>query len=488
MTIGSLAVNVVARTGNLVRGMNRARSAVKGFTVYAAGVVATAGGLLTLAVRNASDAAETMSKFDVVFGGRAKAVSEFASTVATATNRSKHELYGFLAGFQDLFVPMGATSQQAEVMSRQLTQLAIDLGSFNNMNDADVVRDLMAAMTGSGEVMKKYGVIVSESAVKQELLNSGLDPKQATEAQKAFARLEIIMRGTTAAQGDAVRTAEGFANQVKGLKSELYDLSVEVGSQILPTITPFVSMLREAVSATTDATAGAGLFSKGLALIGDVVHTVRLAFVKLQAVVTGVFAWVVRKITEVVSFAVKSVNKLPGVEIDEPELLNALADELEGAAVRLNEKFEKLLISATPSERMARQGAKAAIAPIAAAASAPAGQLPQAVQSLFARLGGGIASLTGAGGPLASAALGAGGRLGELLMSRSGPQRYASLAEIQSEDRLLDERSGRNEPIKEVAKGTNKLVELFTEVRDSLVGKGTRAFAGLQLGVKVNKI
>ena len=48
-------------------------------------------------------------------------------------------------------------------------------------------------------VMKKYGVIVSEAAVKQELLNQGIDPKTASDQQKVQARMNIIMAGTTAA-------------------------------------------------------------------------------------------------------------------------------------------------------------------------------------------------------------------------------------------------------------------------------------------------
>ena len=47
-----------------------------------------------------------------------------------------------------------------------------------------MLRDLHAALTGSGEVMKKYGVLVNEAAAKQEVLNQGLDPKVATDQQK----------------------------------------------------------------------------------------------------------------------------------------------------------------------------------------------------------------------------------------------------------------------------------------------------------------
>ena len=44
-------------------------------------------------------------------------------------------------------------------------------------------------------------------------------------ARKVMARMAIIMRGTTAAQGDAVRTGGSFANQMKRLKGSLADVA-----------------------------------------------------------------------------------------------------------------------------------------------------------------------------------------------------------------------------------------------------------------------
>ena len=140
-------------------------------------------------------------------------------------------------------MPLGFDPSAAKEMSKQVTQLAVDLGSFNNMADDAVLRDLHAALTGSGEVMKKYGVLVSEAAVKQELLNQGMDPKVATDQEKVLARLSIIMAGTTAAQGDAIRTSDSFANQMKRLNATLDDTKVAVGEAVLPALTALVGDL-----------------------------------------------------------------------------------------------------------------------------------------------------------------------------------------------------------------------------------------------------
>lgn len=211
------------------------------------GASAAIGSAFLVAINKAGSAAEVMSKFNVVFGNSATAMKNWSDSLAANIGRAKNEVYGFTAGLQDLFVPLGFSANAAEDMTKQVTQLAYDLASFNNKADADVVNDLQAALTGSGEVMKKYGVIVNETAVKQELLNMSLDPKTATETEKVMARLNIILRGTTAAQGDAERTAGSFANQMKRLKGEFDNTLVALGNAVLPAVTAFVSGINQIV-------------------------------------------------------------------------------------------------------------------------------------------------------------------------------------------------------------------------------------------------
>jgi len=253
---GRAFVEFFLEDGPLQRGLKKVEAKVRRTGAQIANVgkraFALGGALATpfiAGIKAAADMQETMNKFNVVFGDNAEAMKQWGDNFANQVGRSKAEIAGFLASSQDLLVPLGFENDEAENLSKQLTELAVDLASFNNMADADVLRDLQAAMTGSGEVMKKYGVIVSEAAVKQELLNQGLDPKEATEQQKAFARLQIILKGTTAAQGDAIRSSDSFTNQMKRLKGILADTAVALGEKLLPIVTPYVEKVNEAVSA-----------------------------------------------------------------------------------------------------------------------------------------------------------------------------------------------------------------------------------------------
>jgi len=197
-------------------------------------------------VNVASAMQEVMNKFDVVFGENRASMKKWSDDFAHMMGRSKRQIAEFLSSAQDLFVPLGFASDAATQMSKQVTQLALDLASFNNMADADVMRDLQAALTGSGEVMKKYGVIVSEAAVKQELMAQGMSKKQAAAASdvaKVQARLNIILRGTTAAQGDVIRSSASYENSMKSLAAAWEDLKGDFGAILLPVATVLLQVL-----------------------------------------------------------------------------------------------------------------------------------------------------------------------------------------------------------------------------------------------------
>ncbi|TWU39115.1 hypothetical protein Q31b_41980 [Novipirellula aureliae] len=241
-----------------------------GAMMSAASGAALAGPLIA-----ASRVQETMSKFNVVFSDSATEMRKWSDEMAATLGTTQGEMSGMLAGMQDLLVPMGMMPAHATGVSKTLSKLAVDLGSFNDMETDRVFADLMAAMTGSGEVMKKYGVILTETAVKQEMLAMGLDPAITDNAAKAQARLNIIMRGTIAAQGDAVRTADEFANAKKRLWSAIMDVSAALGGPMIGSMGDFVSLAATAVNgigkfvkANTDLVYAAGAATVAVGVTG----------------------------------------------------------------------------------------------------------------------------------------------------------------------------------------------------------------------------
>jgi hypothetical protein len=256
---GRAYVELALRDSEFVRGLSRAHQRLRDFGASATAIGSNMVKLAVLfslpflgAIKAASTLEETMNKFNVVFAGNAAAVKVWGDEFAAQVGRSKRQIAEFMGNSQDLFVPLGFDAASATELSKTITGLSIDLASFNNKADADVLRDLHAALTGSGEVMKKYGVIVSEAAVKQELLNMGLDPATVTEREKVQARLNIILRGTTAAQGDAERSSDAFANQMKRLEGEIENAAGIIGGALLPAAAEYVGQVAEVVQAVAE--------------------------------------------------------------------------------------------------------------------------------------------------------------------------------------------------------------------------------------------
>lgn len=201
-----------------------------------------------------SDTEEAYGKFNVVFGEFARSTEKDLDAIAEATGRSKYELIDYASTIQDTFVPLGFAREEAAKMSTSITQLAIDLASFNNLETGDVVKDLQSALVGNTETLRKYGVVAQEAQIKQEALNLGLwDGIGAIDAQtKAQAILSLTYKGTTDAQGDAIRTSDSYANKQRALEAATLDLKVAIGEGLVPALSAATSAVIPYINAVAN--------------------------------------------------------------------------------------------------------------------------------------------------------------------------------------------------------------------------------------------
>lgn len=207
------------------------------------------------AVAAASNLQEVSSKFDVVFKGQEQAANRWAKVLVDSYAMSTREAKEYMGSLQDLLKPMGVVPSVAAKMSFEISKLSADLGSFNNQSTAKVMADIQSALVGNYETMKKYGVVVNESAVKQEALNVGLikGKEELDSARKAAAAYSLILKGTADAQGDQHRTMDSYANQLKSYKAGVEDLSAAVGAAMIPALTELFAWLTKLAKAWKDA-------------------------------------------------------------------------------------------------------------------------------------------------------------------------------------------------------------------------------------------
>jgi len=204
-----------------------------------AAVMATVAMAYKKVITDASNLQEVTSKFNVVFKGQTDLAEDMARTLVDSYAMSTREAKQYLSSVQDLLVPMGMAADKAALMSNEVVKLAADLGSFNNVSTEQAMMDIQSALVGNYETMKKYGVVLNETVIKQEAMRQGLwDGKGVLDANtKAQIAFELAMRGSAAAQGDMIRTGDSWANVQKKIMARIEDISAGIGQQMLPSLT-----------------------------------------------------------------------------------------------------------------------------------------------------------------------------------------------------------------------------------------------------------
>jgi hypothetical protein len=162
----------------------------------------------------------------------------------------------YMATIQSLGTSFGLASDKAYILSKNLTQLAYDEGSYWNKNVAETFTAMSSAISGEIEPIRRLGVDLSQARLQQELLALGFNKQVSSlsQADKAVLRYIAIMKQTANVQGNLAQTIQSPANQIKILKAQLDMLAKSVGSllypamkSILPPLIAAVQLIREFV-------------------------------------------------------------------------------------------------------------------------------------------------------------------------------------------------------------------------------------------------
>lgn len=162
----------------------------------------------------------------------------------------------YMATIQSLGTSFGLTSDKAYVLSKNLTQLAYDEGSYWNKDITETFTAMSSAISGEIEPIRRLGVDLSQARLQQELLALGFNKQVSSlsQADKAVLRYIAIMKQTANVQGNLAQTIQSPANQIKILKAQLDMLAKSVGSllypalkSILPPLIAAVQLIREFV-------------------------------------------------------------------------------------------------------------------------------------------------------------------------------------------------------------------------------------------------
>lgn len=155
----------------------------------------------------------------------------------------------YMATIQSLGTSFGLTSDKAYVLSKNLTQLAYDEGSYWNKGVAETFTAMSSAISGEIEPIRRLGIDLTQARLQQELLALGFNKQVSSlsQADKAVLRYIAIMKQTANVQGNLAQTIQSPANQIKILKAQLDMLAKSVGSLLYPAMKSILPPLIAAV-------------------------------------------------------------------------------------------------------------------------------------------------------------------------------------------------------------------------------------------------
>ena len=227
---------VNSKMGDTASGSQKVGAALKSAAVPAT----IALGAIAVGAKKAIDAAaeleKQVQKTTAVFGPSSDAIVKWSEGLAKSFGLSSEQALESANKFGQLFQNLGYSQKQAGGMSEQMTQLAADMASFNNVPVDQTLTALQSGLTGATRGLKKYGVVIDSTALKTEAMREGLySGKGALDAHaKAAATLTLVMQQTSKAQGDFAKHSTDSANAEATQHAEMSNLTDELGGALLP--------------------------------------------------------------------------------------------------------------------------------------------------------------------------------------------------------------------------------------------------------------
>ncbi|MDY3230675.1 MAG: hypothetical protein SOX46_03730 [Clostridiaceae bacterium] len=197
-----------------------------------------------------SDLAEVQNVVDVTFPRMSKQVDDFAKNAITSFGLSETMAKKFTGTFGAMAKAFGFGEQAAYEMSTTLTGLAGDVASFYNISQDEAYTKLKSVFTGETETLKDLGIVMTQSALDSYALANGCGKvtSKMSEAEKVALRYKFVQDQLSLASGDFIRTADGWANQVRVLKLQFDSLKATIGQGLINVLTPVIQVINRIIS------------------------------------------------------------------------------------------------------------------------------------------------------------------------------------------------------------------------------------------------
>ncbi len=235
--------------------------------ISAVSAIAFAG--ITAYAVNAAQRAEAVSgAFAQTFRDMPKEAAAATQEIASKFGRLETDIKDNFTQLRSVMVALGVDAKTSLTLVDQLQRRSLDMAAFKDVSDADAFRAVISGITGETEPLKRFGVVLNETALKAELLRMGFkgNAAAAPEATKAIARANIVLRQTAEMAGQVSRESDTLSEKQKQTRAEFTKAAEVLGTEFLPIAKQVVTWAGSAVKAFNAMPSGVQVAS--LSLIG----------------------------------------------------------------------------------------------------------------------------------------------------------------------------------------------------------------------------
>ena len=138
--------------------------------------------------------------------------------------------------YKQMTSAMGMTNRESALLAENLIKLQQDTASLYNLQSSEVATKFQSALAGQTRAVRSLGVDITVASLQQELFNLGINKSynELNRASKSALIYLAMQRQLRNANGDASRTINSMANQMKIFKEQIAMAARQIGAIFIP--------------------------------------------------------------------------------------------------------------------------------------------------------------------------------------------------------------------------------------------------------------
>lgn len=188
------------------------------------------------ATRKQAEYVESANLLQVAYDNDTKSADKLIRSMNQLIGLDPSGLTKQLGTYRQFSAAMGIAGDKANLLSENLLKLQTDVSSLYNIDFDKAGKKLQSAIAGQTRPVRELGADITEASLQQELYNRGINAsvKEMNRASKSVLIYLTLERQLSNANGDASKTVNSLANQMRIFKEQVEMAGRQIGAVFIP--------------------------------------------------------------------------------------------------------------------------------------------------------------------------------------------------------------------------------------------------------------